>query len=50
LNVSCDIVRRHLCAAAVRATELQRDNGHPELAAQVSVFTRDANCGEPRTP
>ena len=50
LNISCEIVRRHLCAAAARATELQRDNGHPELAAQVSVFTRDANCGALGTP
>jgi hypothetical protein len=24
---------------------VQRDNGHPELAAQVPTFTRDANCG-----
>jgi tetratricopeptide (TPR) repeat protein len=50
LNVSCEIVRRHLCAAAVRATGLQRDNGHPELAAQVAVITRDANCVAPGTP
>jgi hypothetical protein len=44
LNVSCEVVRRHLCEAAARANELQRRAGHPELASQVSIFTRDANC------
>jgi hypothetical protein len=44
LNVSCEIVRRHLCEAAARANDLQRRAGHPELASQVAVFTRDARC------
>ena len=44
LNVSCEIVRRHLCAAAVRATDLQQRTGHAELASQVTIFTQDAKC------
>jgi hypothetical protein len=44
LNVSCEIVRRHLCEAAARANDLQRRAGHPELASQVAEFTRDAHC------
>jgi len=44
LNVSCEIVRRHLCEAAARATRIQRDAGHPDLAEQVGIFTRDAKC------
>jgi hypothetical protein len=44
LNPSCEIVRRHLCTAADRASKLHRDHGHPELAAQVSTFTAGANC------
>jgi len=45
LNTSCEIVRHHLCAAAARASELQKRTGHPELASQVAESTRDANCG-----
>jgi len=44
LNVSCEIVRRHLCAAAARARELQQRAGRSDLAAQVSAFTKDAHC------
>jgi hypothetical protein len=44
LNVSCEIVRRHLCQAAGRAAKLQTDHGHPALAAQASTFTRGINC------
>jgi hypothetical protein len=44
LNPSCEIVRRHLCTAAARATKLHRENGHPELAERVSTFTIGANC------
>jgi hypothetical protein len=44
LNPSCEIVRRHLCTAVARAAQLHLDNGHPELAKQVSTFTVGANC------
>jgi protein O-mannosyl-transferase len=44
LNVSCEIVRRHLCEAAARAGKLQTDHGHPDLAAQASTFTRNIDC------
>ncbi|HEX7794046.1 MAG TPA: hypothetical protein VF456_06830 [Vicinamibacterales bacterium] len=44
LNVSCEIVRRHLCEAAARAAKLQTDHGHPDLAAQASTFTRGIDC------
>jgi protein O-mannosyl-transferase len=49
LNFSCEIVRRHLCDAAARAIEIQRRNGHAELAAQVAILTSDAKC-EALTP
>lgn len=39
LNVACDIVRRHLCAAAVAAAAIQRDAGRADLAAQVEAST-----------
>jgi tetratricopeptide (TPR) repeat protein len=45
LNGSCELVRRHLCAAAARAAQLQQDHGRADLAAQVSTFTRGVNCG-----
>jgi hypothetical protein len=44
LNLSCEIVRRHLCEAAARAVTLQTDHGHLDLAAQASSFTRGVNC------
>jgi protein O-mannosyl-transferase len=47
LSTSCEIVRRHLCEAAARAAEIQRRTGRPELAAQLAVVTKDANCGTP---
>lgn len=50
LNVACDIVRRHLCAAAARAAKLQHDHGRPDLAAQVSTFTRGVDCASVGTP
>jgi hypothetical protein len=50
LNTSCEIVRRHLCAAAARANELQKRAGHPELAAQVAESTRGVDCGNVGTP
>jgi hypothetical protein len=48
LNLSCEMVRRDLCAAAARARELQQRAGRPDLAAQVSLFTKDAHCGGAR--
>jgi hypothetical protein len=51
LNISsCDIVRRHLCAAAARAVDIQRRTGHADLASQVSVLTSDAKCEALGTP
>lgn len=47
LNLSCEIVRRHLCAAAARAAKLQEDRGRADLAAQVSTFTRGVSCATP---
>ena len=44
LNVSCEIVRRHLCQAAGRAAKLQTDHGHPDLASQAATFTRGIDC------
>jgi len=41
---SCEIVRRHLCEAAVGAADIQRRNGRPELASQVSVLMNEAKC------
>jgi hypothetical protein len=47
LNVSCEIVRDHLCAAATRAADLQQRTGHPELARQATASARDAHCAAP---
>jgi hypothetical protein len=44
VNFSCEIVRRHLCDGAARAVDIQRRTGHAELASQVSMLTREANC------
>jgi hypothetical protein len=50
LNTSCVMVRRHLCAAAVRAAEVQGRGGRPELASLASALTQDANCTTLPTP
>jgi hypothetical protein len=44
LNVSCEIVQRHLCEAAARTATLQNDHGRADLAAQASTFTRGIDC------
>jgi protein O-mannosyl-transferase len=44
LNSSCEMVRRHLCAASARAERLQRDAGHADLAARIEASMRAANC------
>jgi hypothetical protein len=46
LNVSCAIVRRHLCAATIAASRTQRQAGRPDLAEQVEQSTRDS-CANP---
>ena len=40
LNSSCEIVRLHVCASAAAAMDIQRQSGHPDLAAQIEATTR----------
>jgi hypothetical protein len=37
LNSSCEVVARHLCAAARHAMDVQRQNGRPDLADRIQA-------------
>ena len=46
LDPTCDVVRRHLCAAAVEAAQLQRERGLNDLAGGIEQMARTSfSCG-----